>query len=557
MNKTLCDNWNGFSASIPGSGHIRRGLPCQDASAVVTSPRPALIVCDGRGSAPRSQDGAQAAVDAFRSQIAVFDPMLADILDGETEKPEQWMMFSRIMYRTLMQVKLDLSAAQGIPEKEFDFTVAFAVIGSRRIGCFQVGDGAIVLRQNDICLTAFPPDKGEFANQTHFLRENGEAAGKFHAALFSAKENTGVAITSDGPEHLMFKLTDMEPGRIFNQMMTDLHDRNLTRQDLMDYLTRNEWNKDPRGADDRSIAIMAPMSFPQTVQSAAPIVTEAPAAEPPAAKGPATMVTPSPMPETAAVPPAAIVTPSPMPETASAPSISPTQKPMATIQQTARISRPSAKPSIDIFAKPVQTKQPSVTFVCDMRMLRIICSAFCLAICLVAAFGIVMVKLKSTVTATQQAMASEPKATAPEKATVPEATAPEEATEPEATVAKEATEPKATATEEASKPETSMDQKGDESETPPAQDATAVKQEQQPTDPQPTPPLQEAKQIDQSQKPEAQEDVAQPQPSVAPEQPQKQDDATADGHDAKQSAEGEGASVKHPSIQPEFQKQTK
>jgi hypothetical protein len=526
MNKTLCDNWNGFSASIPGSGHIRRGLPCQDASAVVTSPRPALIVCDGRGSATRSQDGAQAAVDAFRSQIAVFDPMLTDILDGETEKPEQWMMFSRIMYRTLMQVKLDLAAAQGIPEKEFDFTVAFAVIGSRRIGCFQVGDGAIVLRQNDICLTAFPPDKGEFANQTHFLRENGETAGKFHAALFSAEENTGVAITSDGPEHLMFKLTDMEPGRIFNQMMTDLHDRNLTRQDLMDYLTRNEWNKDPRGADDRSIAIMAPVSFPQIVQSAPAIVTETPAVKEPAAT----------------------VAPSPMPETASAPSIPTTPKPMATIQQTARISQPSAKPSIDIFAKPVQAKRPSVTFVCDLRMFRIICSVFCLAICLVAAIGIFMVKqmgqLKSTVTATQLAMAS-----------VPEATETEEVFDPEA----------------------SMEQEIDELEMLPAQDATAAKQEQQPTEPQATPPLQEPEQNDQPQKPEAQEDAAQPQlqvvpeqpqkpeaqedathpqPQVVPEQPQKQDDATADGHDVKQPAEGEGTPVQHPTIQPAPQNPT-
>ena len=355
-------------------------------------------------------------------------------------------------------------------------------------------------------MTAFPPDKGEFANQTHFLRENGETVGKFHAALFPAEENTGVAITSDGPEHLMFKLPNMEPGKIFNQMMTDLHDQNLTQQDLMDYLTRPNWNNDPRGTDDRSIAILAPVSCPQTCQSATAIVTEAATVEPPTAT-----VTISAMPETASVPPKPIE-----------------QKPVATIQQTANNNQPSAKPSIDIFARPVQAKRPSATFVCNMRMFRIICSVFCLTICLMTAIGIIMVKqmrqLKSTVAEAQLATAS-----------IPEATAAEEDSELEPT----------------------MDQKVDGLETPHAQDGTAANQEQQSTEPQAMPTIQESKQDDQPQKPAAQEDAVRPQPPVAPEQPKKQDEATADGHVVKHSAEGEDASIKRPTTQSESQKQTK
>ena len=251
-------NWSGFSASIPGSGHIRHGIPCQDASAVVQTPRPALIVCDGRGSASRSQDGAEGAVDAFATQCAVFEPMLASILDADEAAPARWEMFCRIIYRTLHQVQVNLASKEGIPEKEFDFTVAAAIVGKNWIGCFQVGDGSIVLRQDGTPITAFLPDKGEFANQTHFLRENGEAAGKFHGELFSAHVNSGIAITSDGPEHLMFQLKDMTPGPIFSHLFDDLQNNNLTKQDIMDYLTRREWDNDPRGRDDRSIAILAP-----------------------------------------------------------------------------------------------------------------------------------------------------------------------------------------------------------------------------------------------------------------------------------------------------------
>ena len=249
--------WSGFAASIPGGGHIRRGIPCQDASLVFTEPRPAAIVCDGRGSASLSHFGAQEAVKAFQFQVSVLNPYLENILDSEEKKEEQWIKFCRIMYRTRMRVKYDLAEKYHTDEKEFDSTVAFAVAGTKYIGCFQVGDGSIVLRQNGICKTVFIPEKGEFANQTHFLRAGGEEKMKFQYALFRTEENSGIAITSDGPEHLMCHLSDMTPGKIFDSLFDDLLKKELCKQDIMDYLTRREWADDPRGSDDRSLAVLA------------------------------------------------------------------------------------------------------------------------------------------------------------------------------------------------------------------------------------------------------------------------------------------------------------
>ena len=266
MTNELAHKWNGFAVSIPGFGHIRTEIPCQDASAVITSPREALIVCDGRGSAKLSQLGAQGAVKMFATQIAILDPLIASILDTEEENLEKWNKFCQIMYRTLMQVKLDLAAQHGEEEKEFDFTVAFAITGTHHIGCFQVGDGAIVLRQDGNCMTAFEPDKGEFANQTHFLREGGEEKMKFHSALFDARKNSGIAATSDGPEFKMFHLPDMVPGKIFYHLFDDLMAEELDRSDVLTYLTRNDWNTDPRGSDDRSIALLVPQVLSQSVE---------------------------------------------------------------------------------------------------------------------------------------------------------------------------------------------------------------------------------------------------------------------------------------------------
>ena len=117
-------------------------------------------------------------------------------------------------------------------KKEFDCTVAFAVAGKKHIGCFQVGDGSIVLRQNGVCRTVFLPEKGEFANQTLFLRPGGEERMDFQYALLDAEENSGIAVTSDGPEHLMFRLADMTPGKIFDLFLDDLRKEELCRQDL-------------------------------------------------------------------------------------------------------------------------------------------------------------------------------------------------------------------------------------------------------------------------------------------------------------------------------------
>jgi hypothetical protein len=195
----------------------------------------------------------------FRTQIAILEPMIASILDRNTTSAEDWQSFCRIMYRTLAQVKLDLAAERNLPEKEFDFTVAFAITGKSFIGCFQVGDGAIVLRQNGTCETAFLPEKGEFANQTTFLRPGGDTRKDFQSRLFAVSENNGIAITSDGPEHLMFKLPEMIPGKVFGAMFDDLSCDKFKRQDILDYLTDRRWNDDPRGSDDRSLAIIVPV----------------------------------------------------------------------------------------------------------------------------------------------------------------------------------------------------------------------------------------------------------------------------------------------------------
>ena len=258
MNQIKSCIWRGFTASVPGSGHIRRDIPCQDASLVTTCGRSAMIVCDGRGSATHSHFGAQAAVKMFRTQIAILEPIISSILDCENSDRDAWHNLCSLICRALIQIKLELSEEHHLLEEEFDFTVNFAVTGKKFIGCCQIGDGAIVLRQNGTLLTVFPQNKGEFANQTVFLRSGSDAKTNFQSDIYATAENSGIAITSDGPVHVMFSLPKMLPGKVFEAMFNDLINKDLNRQDILDYLTDRHWNDDPRGSDDRSLAILVP-----------------------------------------------------------------------------------------------------------------------------------------------------------------------------------------------------------------------------------------------------------------------------------------------------------
>ena len=252
--------WSGFAASVPGNGHIRRELPCQDASATICEPRSAVIVCDGRGSASKglSQEGSRAAVKAFRAQLNILEPCIAEYLDRPDLDAAEWRDVCRVLYRTLAQAKLDCAERLSLPEKEFDFTAVFAVVGSCWTGCFQVGDGSLAVRRNGTCEAVFKPAKGEYANETSFVRWGGEAGDGFLSAIVPSDEIDGLAATSDGPEHRLYHLADMTPGPRFDAFFDGVKSGDFTRNDLLDYLaSATRWSTDPRDTDDRSVALLA------------------------------------------------------------------------------------------------------------------------------------------------------------------------------------------------------------------------------------------------------------------------------------------------------------
>lgn len=251
--------WRGLAVSLVGQGHVRSELPCQDASGCLTGSRPAAIVCDGAGSVARSEEGAKAAVAAFKRGLGLFEPWIAQCLDGP-QMPDEvadcfWRYICEWMARALEESKLELVRDRGGCEKDYDYTVAFAVVGQERCGFFQVGDGMIVAGSGDHLKVVFAPEKGRFANETRFLRVGTGIGRQFQAALLPRTQVDRVAVTSDGPVKLLFDARSLTPSALFGKMFEDLAGGTLSRGDLCSFLTCRKW-AEIGAEDDKTLVLL-------------------------------------------------------------------------------------------------------------------------------------------------------------------------------------------------------------------------------------------------------------------------------------------------------------
>lgn len=253
--------WTGLAASVIGHDHVRREQPLQDASTAVAAPRPAAAVCDGAGSAARSHEGARAAVREFRVAVAAMEPLLADALDEDT--PEEyaedlWRYAAGWIVRALAAAREEAARGGTGCAEDYAFTFAGAVVGRMRTGFVQIGDGALcVLGRGGQCGLVFAPEKGRFANSTNFLGNDTVERDAHLTQTLPTGSIAGLMAMSDGPAVNMLDLVHARPAPVVPRMIADCAAGELDRASLFNYLTGPRWFGDPRGGDDKSIAILA------------------------------------------------------------------------------------------------------------------------------------------------------------------------------------------------------------------------------------------------------------------------------------------------------------
>lgn len=161
------ETWKLLLGSAIGTSHERRGEPCQDYAhgrefLVGTSSILILACADGAGSASHAQIGAKLACLTF--------------LQAASLSLDEGLSVSEITQRHVLQWheqarrRLSLEACVCNKElRDFACTLLTAIVSEDTAVFSQIGDGVIVIRDNDIYKTVFWPQSGEYANTTFFL----------------------------------------------------------------------------------------------------------------------------------------------------------------------------------------------------------------------------------------------------------------------------------------------------------------------------------------------------------------------------------------------------
>ncbi|NLF17452.1 MAG: protein phosphatase 2C domain-containing protein, partial [Lentisphaerae bacterium] len=129
--------WQCSHAAVAGLKHRRAGRPTQDAClASATGPYPFLIVCDGRGSATRSDLGAQASVEAIAAVIGSATDLLAACLDSTDDGQAEtvFALLARLLCRTAAAAQERLARHHRQEARAFEHTLLVACLGRHRLG---------------------------------------------------------------------------------------------------------------------------------------------------------------------------------------------------------------------------------------------------------------------------------------------------------------------------------------------------------------------------------------------------------------------------------------
>lgn len=189
--------WRYVAASVIGTSHQKAGGTCQDANDCQIYSLPsgemvlAAAVADGAGSALHGGEGAaltcRALLGLMNEHLSAGNPVEQVTVDTA----KSWL----ITIQNLLE-----EDAKGVSRERRDFacTLLALIVGESCAACLQVGDGVMVLADSDeeAYGHVFWPDRGEYANTTHFVTEDDAVD---HLQFESVKRRiTEAALLTDG-----------------------------------------------------------------------------------------------------------------------------------------------------------------------------------------------------------------------------------------------------------------------------------------------------------------------------------------------------------------------
>ena len=170
-------------------------------------------VSDGAGTAAHSEIGSRAAVTIASDLVEKFLDAGGDVGSIEQDTALSWLA-------QIQTVISSLAAEKGAPVREFACTLLVAIIAPESAAFFQVGDGAMVVREqgDDGWSYIFWPQHGEYINTTNFITtSNASEVMEFASA---SRRIESFASFSDGIESLVLHYaTKTVHDPFFNKMI--------------------------------------------------------------------------------------------------------------------------------------------------------------------------------------------------------------------------------------------------------------------------------------------------------------------------------------------------
>jgi Protein phosphatase 2C len=254
--------WKAIGSSVEGTSHKQGNIPCQDYSEhKVIDDVIVGAVADGAGSAKFSDIGAKLAVQTALSHLEEFFKNLKEEKKRDLQQPILSELarevFREVFSEILDKVKNELKAKAS--DKECDFndlacTLLAFIATPDWIAAMQIGDGFIVVRaenSNEYKLF-FPPDKGEYANETIFVTSKDA-----HYKMDVLDNPKFICASTDGLERLAINFRDWKPSsgffKPFEEGLKMTENLEQEEEDIKKWLASEDVNT--RTDDDKTLLL--------------------------------------------------------------------------------------------------------------------------------------------------------------------------------------------------------------------------------------------------------------------------------------------------------------
>ncbi len=162
-------SWRIYAASATGTSHLDKGIACQDAFAYrAQGDALVAVVCDGAGSAARSDEGARLIADTAVQALADAGPGLPALAEAEEATVRAAVEAAVAAARARVE---QAAQAAGAELSSFAATLV-GYLGDAGGGWFfHIGDGIGVAEADEDGAAAAisAPENGEYANETYFV----------------------------------------------------------------------------------------------------------------------------------------------------------------------------------------------------------------------------------------------------------------------------------------------------------------------------------------------------------------------------------------------------